>query len=184
VWCELREKSGKSPKSPHRRFVGNCKRYFRGQRKCSGLALLHFRLYQFYQIIMEHIAGYTVALRVSNDDGVKLLRQPLFSENAVAETGIKIRNRQHHLIRFKQLVGYIICHQLFIGRLGRGSNMCFDVFANTAGKRKIFVFDTPNSSASTRTSSKRTNHAPMVMVEKSYLKLYHIFLPLLVKFLS
>ena len=28
--------------SRHRRFAGDCERYFREQRKCSGFALLHF----------------------------------------------------------------------------------------------------------------------------------------------
>ena len=47
---------------------------------------------------MEHIAGYTVALRVSNDDGVKLLRQPLFTESAVAEISVKVRDRKNYFI--------------------------------------------------------------------------------------
>ena len=89
---------------PHGRFVGDCKRYFRGRRKCSGLALLHFRSYQFYQIFMEHIARYAVALRVSNDDSVKLLWQPLLTESAIAEISVKVRDRQHNFIGIKRFV--------------------------------------------------------------------------------
>ena len=60
---------------------------------------------------MERIARYAVALWVSGDDGVKFLRQPLFTESAVAETGVKVRDRQHNFIIIKRLVGYIIFHQ-------------------------------------------------------------------------
>ena len=60
---------------------------------------------------MERIARYAVALRVSNDDGVKLLWQPLFAESAVAEISVEVRDRQHHFIIIKRLVGYIIFHQ-------------------------------------------------------------------------
>ena len=56
---------------------------------------------------MEHIARYAVALRVSNDDGVKLLRQPLFTESTVAEKSVKVRDQQHHFIGIMWLVGYI-----------------------------------------------------------------------------
>ena len=61
---------------------------------------------------MEHIARHAVALRVSNDDGVKLLWKPLLTENAVAERSVKIRDRQHHLIGIMRLVGKIIFYQL------------------------------------------------------------------------
>lgn len=44
---------------------------------------------------MERIARYAVALRVSDDDEIELLRQPLFAESAVAEIGIEVRDRQH-----------------------------------------------------------------------------------------
>ena len=60
---------------------------------------------------MEHIARHAVALRVSDDDGVKLLRQPLFTESAVAEISVKVCDRQHHLIGIKRFVSYIIFHQ-------------------------------------------------------------------------
>lgn len=79
--------------SPHRRFIAVCEPRFREQRKCSGLALLHFRSYQFYQLFMEHITGHAVALRVSNDDVIKLLRQPFFTESAAAEISVKTRDR-------------------------------------------------------------------------------------------
>ena len=56
---------------------------------------------------MEHIARHAVALRVSNDDGVKLLWQPLFTESAVAEISVKIRDRKNYFIGIMWLVGYI-----------------------------------------------------------------------------
>ena len=90
--------------SSHRRFVAVCEPCFSEQQKCSGLALLHFRLYQFYQIFMKHIARYAVALRVSNDDGVKFLRQPLLTERAVAEISVKVRDRQHNFIIINRCV--------------------------------------------------------------------------------
>ena len=68
---------------------------------------------------MERIARYAVALRVSGDDAIKLLRQPLFTESAVAEISVKVRDRQHHLIGIMRLVGKIIFDQQFGGRLGR-----------------------------------------------------------------
>ena len=88
----------KREQSPHKRFVAACEGDFREQRKCSGLALLHFRLYQFYQIFMEYIARHAVALRVSNDDGVKLLWKPLFTESAVTEISVKVRDWKNYFI--------------------------------------------------------------------------------------
>ncbi len=104
-----------------------------------GFLHTRFRLYQFYHIFMEHIARYAVALRVSDDDGVKLLWKPLFTESAVTEISVKGRNRQHNFISIKRLVGDIVFHQQCGGRLGRRSDMCFDVFADTVRKRKIFI---------------------------------------------
>ena len=68
---------------------------------------------------MEYIARYAIALRVSDDDRVKFLRQPFFTESAVAEISVKVRDRQHHLIGIMRLVDDIVFHQQFGGRLGR-----------------------------------------------------------------
>ena len=68
---------------------------------------------------MEHIARYAVALGVSDDDRVKFLRQPLFTESAVAERSVKVCDWQYHLIGIMRLVGKIIFDQQFGGRLGR-----------------------------------------------------------------
>ena len=151
---------------PHRRFVAVCGPCFSEQQKCSGLALLHFRLYQLYQIFIERIARHAVALRVSGDDEVKFLRQPLFTESAVAETGVKVRDRQYHLIGIKRFVGDIVFHQQFGGGLGRCCYMCFDVFADTVRKRKFFVLQFSQLQCVGEISSKRNIHEPMVVVEK------------------
>lgn len=63
-----------------------------------GFLHTRFRLYQFYHIFMEHIARYAVALRVSDDDGVKLLWKPLFTESAVTEISVKVRDWKNYFI--------------------------------------------------------------------------------------
>ena len=89
---------------------------------------------------MEHIARNAVALRVSDDDSAKFLRQPLLTESAVAEISVKVCDRQHHLIGIKRLVGNIIFHQQFGGRSGRCCYMRYNVFADTVRKRKMIFF--------------------------------------------
>ena len=90
--------------SPHRRFVAVCGPCFREQQKCSGLALLHFRLYQFYQMFVKRISRHAVALRVSDDDSAKFLRQPLFTERTVAEISVKVCDRQYYLVGIMRLL--------------------------------------------------------------------------------
>ena len=63
-----------------------------------GFLHTRFRLYQFYQIFMKHIAGYAVALRGSNNNGVKLLWKPLFTESAVTEISVKVRDWKNYFI--------------------------------------------------------------------------------------
>ena len=63
-----------------------------------GFLHTRFRLYQFYQIFMKRIAGHAVALRVSDDDGVKLLWKPLFIESAVTEISVKVRDWKNYFI--------------------------------------------------------------------------------------
>ena len=60
---------------------------------------------------MKRIARNAVALRVSDNNGVKLFRQPLLAEIAVAKVRINICYGQNDFVGIIRLVGNIILYQ-------------------------------------------------------------------------